>query len=309
MPLVDELIDRFRDATIFTKLDLRWGYNNVLITPEDRWKAAFRCKYGIYEPVVMFFGLTNSPACFQRFMTDVLARFIQEDWLVVYMDDILIYSNNLTEHRERTKRVLKALRQADLFLKPSKCFFEKEQIEYLGLILGKNQIRMDPTKLQGIEAWTTPRNLKELRSFLGFTNFYRRFIAGYSALTRPLTVLTQKDQRWHWTEEQDSAFQALKDAFRQASFLATPTRTKPFRLSTDASLTAIGAVLEQVDDDGITRPCAFYSRTLLAAERNYDIYDRELLAVVSALRHWRAYLLGATNTTELYTDHKNLLYF
>ena len=223
LPLVDELIDCFRDATIFTKLDLRWGYNNVLITPEDRWKAAFRCKYGIFEPVVMFFGLTNSPACFQRFMTDVLSRFIQEGWLVVNMDDILIYSNDLQEHRQRTKRVLDTLKRADLFLEPSKCFFEKSEIEYLGLVLGNNQIHMDPTKLQGIETWTTPRNLKELRSFLGFTNFYRRFIAGYSALTRSLTTLTQKDQRWHWSTEQDSAFQALKNAFKQASFLTMPT--------------------------------------------------------------------------------------
>ena len=257
----------------------------------------------------MFSGLTNSPACFQCFIMDTLKVPITEGWLVIYMDDILIFSQDLAEHRERTKTVLKILADADLFLKPLKCIFDQRHIKYLGLIICPGQIEMDPVKIQGIQQWPMPIDVKGVHSFLGFCNFYQKFIAGYATLAKPLTRLTKQHTVWQWTTTHADAFNALKVCFTTVPVLIQLDCSCPFHVCTNASLVAIGVELKQMNQVGEMHPCTFFSRALNLAEHNYDIYDCELLAVIAALQHWCTYLLGATHPCEIHTDHKNLLYF
>jgi len=183
LPLIPEIIDKVREAQLFTKLDVRWGYNNVRIKEGDEWKAAFKTNQGLYEPSVMFFGLTNSPSTFQTMMDTVFRNLILTNEVIVYMDDILIATINDTfHHREIVHQVLYQLEEHDLYLKPEKCSFETLEVEYLGVIIGHGKIRMDPVKTQGVQAWEAPMNLTEARGFIGFLNFYRRFIKGFSKL-------------------------------------------------------------------------------------------------------------------------------
>ena len=236
-------MDQLKGSTIFSKFDLRSGYNNVRIKAGDEWKAAFRCKRGLYEPTVMFFGLMNSPATFQALMNELFKDMIAEGWLVIYMDDMLLFSKDSKIHEERTKRVLARLREHNLFLKPEKCYFDVNEVEFLGLIVKPDTLAMDPVKLQGIKDWPTPTSVKAVRSFVGFANFYRRFIANFSALTRPLHDLTRKDQPWKWTQVEQDAFDTLRNHFITAPVLLMPDKTKPFSIESDASKFATGAVL------------------------------------------------------------------
>ena len=241
LPLISELINKLKGARYFTKLDIRWGYNNVRIKEGDEWKAAFRTNCGLFEPLVMFFGLTNSPATFQTMMNDIFKDLIEEGKVLVYLDDILIFSMTLGEHRTIVSRVLQILRANKLFLKPEKCEFEKPETEYLGVIVGRGQVRMDPVKVKGISEWPVPKTQRELQSFLGFTNFYRRFIKGYGEIALPLTSLTGKKD-WAWGDDQLAAFQKIKDLVSSAPVLRLPTDDDQFRLEADASNGALGAV-------------------------------------------------------------------
>ena len=198
LPLMADIINKLRNAQYFTKLDVRWGYNNIRIKEGDEWKAAFRTNRGLFEPLVMFFGLTNSPATFQTMMNEIFRDLIDEGVVIVYMDDILIFTHSREEHKEVTRRVLEILRQHKLYLKPEKCQFEREEIEYLGLIISGRGVSMDPVKVQGVTDWPTPKKVKEVQSFLGFVNFYRRFIEGFSHMSRPLHDLTAKGTPWKW---------------------------------------------------------------------------------------------------------------
>ena len=180
LPLISELIEKLRGARYFTKLDVRWGFNNVRMKKGDEWKAAFRTNRGLFEPLVMFFGLTNSPATFQTMMNDIFHDLITEGFVVVYLDDILIFTETIEQHRTITRRVLQLLKENQLFLKPDKCEFEKTKVEYLGVIISHNSVEMDPVKIAGVAEWPEPTNKKEVQSFLGFTNFYRRFILDFS---------------------------------------------------------------------------------------------------------------------------------
>ncbi|ESK82962.1 reverse transcriptase-rnase h-integrase [Moniliophthora roreri MCA 2997] len=193
LPLISELLDKLKGAEVFTKLDLRNGYNNVRIKDGDQWKAAFKTNKGLFEPTVMFFGLSNSLATFQAFMNDILSDFIDEGWCVVYMDDILVFSNDLDEHRDRTERLMRRLQKHDLFLKPEKCEFEVMEVVFLRMVIRPGYIAMDPVKLAGIADWEPPQTVKGVRAFLGFGNFYRKFIGKYAHLTRPLNDLLQKN--------------------------------------------------------------------------------------------------------------------
>jgi len=193
LPLISKLINKLRGAKYFTKLDVRWGFNNVQMKEGDEWKAAFQTNRGLFEPLVMFFGLCNSPATFQTMMDDIFDGLIMERVVVVYLDDILIFTETLEEHRRIIRRVMELLQKNNLFLKPKKCEFEKTEVEYLGVIISQNSVKMDPVKVAGVTEWPIPSNRKEVQSFLGFTNFYRRFIQGFSHLARPLFDLTRKD--------------------------------------------------------------------------------------------------------------------
>ncbi|KIJ05551.1 hypothetical protein PAXINDRAFT_48679, partial [Paxillus involutus ATCC 200175] len=309
LPLISDLIDKLKGSKIFTKFDIRWGYNNVQIKPGDRWKAAFITPHGLFEPNVMFFGLCNSPPTFQALMDHIFQDYQAEGWLIIYMDDLLIHSTDPALHRERTMKVLKRLKEHDLYLKLEKCKFDVKEVDYLGLILKEGVVKMDPIKLDAIAQWNVPENVKAVRSFLGFCNFYRRFIPSFSNLSKPLTNLTKKDVPWEWSPDCESAFRQLQELFMKAPVLSLPDTAKPFFVMADASLHATGGVLMQKDVNGELHPCAYLSQTFSPAERNYDIYDRELLAVIRALKAWRHYLQGTSHPLTVLTDHKNLTYF
>ncbi len=307
LPLILELIDKLRGAKYFMKLDVRLGYNNVRIKEGDEAKAAFRTNRGLYEPTVMFFGLTNSPATFQWMMNDIFRDLIAEGKVTIYLDDILIFSKDLKEHRQIVKRVLQRLRENKLFLKAEKCEFEVLETEYLGIIISENSIRMDPIKIAGIAEWPMPTKKRELQSFLGFTNFYQKFIKNYSKIVKALTALTGLAP-WKWGSTQDQAFAELKKRMAEDVILAIPNKTDTFIVEADASEGAVGTVLSQ-KQNGKWRPVAFMSKSLSATERNYKIYNKELLAIMLALDEWHHYLMGTAVDVEIWTDHQNLQYF
>ncbi len=229
--------------------------------------------------------------------------------VIVYMDDILIFAETEEELKRYTKEVLQILEENDLYLKPEKCEFNKTSIKYLGFVISPGRIEMDPTKLRGITEWPAPKTLRHLRSFLGFGNFYRRFIHHYSDLTKPLNELLQKKTKWNWSQRQEEAFETLKERFASEPVLMMPDQGKPFILECDASKYASGAILSQMDQNGDKRPVAFLSQSFNQAERNYEVYDRELLAVMRALEEWRHYLQGGPFPVTVYSDHRNLGYF
>jgi hypothetical protein len=256
------------------------------------------------------FGLTNLPATFQTMMNDIFADLIVEGHVVIYLDDILIFMRTLEEHRRIVRRVLEKLCSHKLYLKPKKCEFEKESIEYLGLIISHNHVAMDLAKVAGVLEWPLPANLKEVQSFVGFLNFYRRFIEGFAKVTRPLHNLTKKGTPFKFGEEELAAFVKLKELITSAPILMLPNSTHPFCVEADSSDFATGGVLSQLClDDGKWHPVAFLSKSLSAVEWNYEIHDKEMLAIIRALEEWRHFLEGAQHTVEIWTDHKNLEYF
>ncbi|EKD00070.1 retrotransposon nucleocapsid protein [Trichosporon asahii var. asahii CBS 8904] len=255
----------------------------------------------------MPFGLTNAPASFQHLVNstfhDMIDRFV-----VAYLDDILIYSDTREEHEQHVRTVLKRLRDAGLYAKGEKCEFYSTTVEFLGYIVSPEGIQMDPEKVRAISEWPRPETLTQTRSFLGFANFYRHFIANYSHLVAPLTSLTKTTTKWQWNERAEESFKAIKEAFAKGGILAHYDPTKLIIVETDASDFAIGAVLSQLHGDKL-RPVAFFSRKLNPAEMNYEIHDKELLAIVSAFKVWRQYCEGASHKIKVVTDHQPLVYF
>jgi hypothetical protein len=308
LPRIHDLMDHLTKAKIYSKLDVRWGFNNIRVRDEDVSKLAFTTPYGLFEPLVMQFGLANAPATFQNMMNDVLKEEMETGKVAVYVDDILIFTEELTEHREMVRRVLAKMAQHGLYAKPEKCEFEVASTTFLGMKISYGVIGMDKKKTAAIELWPTPLNKTELRQFLGLTNYYRRFIKGYGNIARPLHDLTGKGD-WHWGPLEQEAFEGLKTAVTGAPVLGIPDDEKPFLVEVDASKVAVGGVLSQKDEDGNWRPLEFLSKALNKTEQRYEIYDRELLAILTALREWRQYLLGASTPTEIRTDHQNLIYF
>jgi hypothetical protein len=215
LPLISELLDKLKGARRFTKLDVRWGYNNVRIRDGDQWKAAFKTNKGLFEPTVMFFGMCNSPATFQSMMDEIFADMIDGGIVIIYMDDIFIFAPDETTLMENTKKVLTRLQKNDLFLKPAKCEFNKTKVEYLGLVIEEGKISMDPGKLKGIQDWPVPTTVKQVRGFLGFGNFYRRFIWRFSDLAKPLNDLLKKDKKFEWTNDCQKVFDSLKRRFTE----------------------------------------------------------------------------------------------
>src|SRR6267378_2677209 len=315
LPFIPDLISQVQDAHIFTKFDVRWGYNNIRIKAGDEEKAAFKTKYGLFEPRVMFFGLTNSPSTFQTMMNqifkDIQLRFLTKGTrIIIYMDNILIAtSTTLIDHSDAVHAVLDLLREHDLYLKPEKCVWEATSIDYLGVILEKGMTRMDPTKISGIKDWPLPKTVTDVRSFLGFCNFYQAFIRGFANIARPLNQLTKKEQTWEWTDKQQRAFDALRTHVTEEPVLSQPELDKPFKLEVDASGFALGTVLLQQKEDNKRHLIGYYSSTLSEAEQNYDIYDLELLAIVKALRNWRPFLASSPHIIMVFTDHANLQYW
>ena len=210
LPLISEIMDKLKGAKYFSKFDVRWGYNNVRIRSGDEWKAAFKTNRGLYEPTVMFFGMCNSPATFQAMMDKIFKKEIEGDLIIVYMDDVLGFSKTLDGLKKIERIVLEKAREHDLFFKAKKCEFRKQKIEYLGLVIQEGKLAMDSAKLKGILEWPTPKTVKEVRSFLGFGNFYRWFIKNFSHLAHPLNDLLKKDKKFIWTNECQESFDLLK---------------------------------------------------------------------------------------------------
>uniref|UniRef100_A0A8C5M348 Gypsy retrotransposon integrase-like protein 1 n=1 Tax=Leptobrachium leishanense TaxID=445787 RepID=A0A8C5M348_9ANUR len=308
LPLIPELLERLQTAKIFSKLDLRGAYNLVRIRKGDEWKTAFRTRYGHFEYKVMPYGLCNAPATFQHLVNDIF-RDLLDRYVVVYLDDILIYSTSLEEHRAHMHEVLNRLRTHNLYVKLDKCVFETQKIPFLGFILSPGKVEMDPLKITAITSWPTPANKIEVQRFLGFANFYRKFIRDFSKQVQPLTALTKKNNEFTWTPETQTAFKRLQHLFISAPILELPDLTKPFFLEVDASDKATGAILSQRNDsDDKLHPVAFHSKRLSVAEINYDVGDKELLAIKRALEEWRHLLEGTLHPITVYTDHRNLEY-
>jgi len=258
----------------------------------------------------MFFGMTDSPATFQTMMNDIFQNLIAEGIVVVYLDDILIFTKMKEKHTQAVRRVLQVLKENKLFLRLEKCEFYKQQIEYLGLVISENEVSMDPVKVAGVREWPTPENKTDVQAFLGFVNFYRRFIRDFSAKARPLFNLIRSEQVWTWSRREQVAFEDLKTAVTTALVLVSLQESDLFRIEADSSDFATGAVLsQQSTTDGKWYPVAFYSKSLSSVERNYEIHDKEMLAIICALEEWRHFLEGATHPVEIWTDHKNLEYF
>lgn len=308
LPLIKETLDRLSKAKWFTKLDLRQGYNQIRMAKGEEWKTAFRTRYGHFEYKVMPFGLTNAPATFQHFINDCLRDYL-DVFCTAFLDDILIYSDTLEEHQSHVAKVLEALRQNGVLLKPEKCQFHTRSTSYLGLIVESGGIKMDPKKVEAVKNWSIPKNLKDVQAFLGFANFYRRFIRGFSELALPLTKLTRKDTPFLWSTQAEAAFRNLRNAFITAPILAHFDPEKEITVETDASDYVAAGILSQYDNDHNLRPVAYFSTKHSPAECNYEIYDKELLAIIRAFEEWRPELEGAAHPITVISDHKNLEFF
>ena len=308
LPLIADLLDSPGKARIYTKIDLRHAYHLVRIREGDEWKTTFRTKYGSFEWQVIPEGLSNAPAAFQRFMNDIFADML-DVCVVVYLDDILIYSSDKASHHKQVKEVLRRLRQHGLFAKPEKCVFDRDSVEYLGYILSPAGLTMAADKVQVIRDWPEPRKVKDIQSFLGFANFYRRFIYNFSDITVPLTRLTRKNVPFVFGDAQREAFNYLKSAFASAPILTHWIPDRPIIVETDASDYALAAILSIELEDGEIHPVAFHSRSFNPTELNYDVHDKELFAIFEAFRIWRHYLDGSALPIDVVTDHKNLEYF
>jgi len=256
----------------------------------------------------MPFGLSNAPSVFQHFMNAVFHDLL-DSGVNIYLDDIIISSRDPTEHTQLVRRVLLRLREHRLYAKAEKCQFHKSSIEFLGFIISPQCISMDQTKVQAVLDWPAPGNLKELQRFLGFSNFYRKFIHLYSQIVLPLTMLTRRSQPFVWSAQAQTAFTALKRAFTTAPVLAIFNPTLPITLETDASDFAMGAVLSQASGTGPPHPVAFFSRKFQASEINYPVHEKEMLAIIVAVREWRHYLQGSPHPITILTDHRNLQFF
>src|ERR1700684_5036 len=308
IPLVGDLVDKLKKSKIFTKMDLRYGYHLVRIREGDEWKTAFTTTKGLFEYTVMPLGFCNAPAVFQKMMNDIFFDMIGKG-VVIYIDDILIHAETEEELTRITLEVLRRLQDHNLFIKPQKCRFKVSEVEFLGMMIYPGGTKMNPDKVKAIKEWPKPSKVKEVQKFLGTCNFYRRFIPNFSKISRPLNNLTQKDTKWEWGLKQQESFEELKKQFTLGKVLARPDPTKPFFVECNSSDFATGAVLSQEQEHGKQQPVAFYSKSLMPAERNYPIQDKELLAIIRALKQWRHYLLSTKTQVTVFSDHRSLEVF
>ena len=300
LPRIDDLFDQLQGSSHYSKIDLRSGYHQLRVREEDIPKTAFRTRYGHYEFQVMPFGLTNAPAIFMDLMNRVCKPYLDK-FVIVFIDDILIYSKSRQEHEEHLKTILELLKKEQLYAKFSKCDFWIQRVQFLGHVIDSQGLQVDPAKIEAVKDWATPKTPTEIRQFLGLAGYYRRFIEGFSKIAKSLTKLTQKNQKYEWGEKQESAFQLLKQKLCSAPILALPEGDENFVVYCDASHKGLGAVLMQKE-----KVIAYASRQLKKHEKNYTTHDLELGAVVFALKIWRHYLYGTKCV--VFTDHKSLQY-
>ncbi|KAI3678914.1 hypothetical protein L6452_38218 [Arctium lappa] len=300
LPRIDDLFDQLQGASHFSKIDLRSGYHQLKVREEDIPKTAFRTRYGHYEFVVMSFGLTNAPAAFMDLMNRVCGPYFDK-FVIVFIDDILIYSKNKGEHEQHLRTILELLAREKLYAKFSKCEFWLQEVQFLGHVVNAEGIKVDPAKIEAVMDWESPKSASEIRSFLGLAGYYRRFIQDFSKLASPLTMLTKKSVKFDWGAKQEEAFQTLKQKLSSAHVLSLPDGAEDFFVYSDASKMGLGCVLMQRGN-----VIAYVSRQLKEHEKKYPTHDMELAAVVFALKIWRHYLYGTK--CMIFTDHKSLKY-
>jgi hypothetical protein len=298
--VVDELLDKLVGAKWFRKLDLSSGYHQIRMAEGDEHKTAFRTHQGLYEFLVMPFGLTGAPATFQGVMNLIFEEFLRHG-VLVFMDDILVYTTTLEEHTALLHQVLNHLKEHQLLIKHSKCLFAQPKLEYLGHVISGAGVSTDPAKVLAMKDWPVPRNLKEVRGFLGLTGYYRKFIKNYGVLSRPLTDLLKKSVQFQWTPTTETAFRTLQQALLDAPVLAVPDFTQPFVVETDACQTGVVAVLMQRD-----HPVAHLSKALCPKNQALSTYKKECLAILLAMDKWRSYL--QCQEFMIRTDQKSLLH-
>ncbi|GKC49311.1 putative reverse transcriptase domain-containing protein, partial [Tanacetum coccineum] len=298
LPRIDDLFDQLQGSSVYSKIDLRSGYHQLRVREEDIPKTAFRMRYGHYEFQVMPFRLTNAPAVFMDLMNRVCKPYLDK-FVIVFIDDILIYSKNKEEHEEHLKLILELLKKEELYAKFSKCEFWIPRVQFLGHVIDSKGIHVDPAKIESIKDWAPPKSATEIHQFLGLAGYYRRFIEGFSKIAKPMTKLTQKNVKFDLGEKEEAAFQVIKQKLCSAPILALPKGSENFIVYCDASHKGLGVVLMQNE-----KVIAYASRQLKIHEKNYTTHDLELGAVVFALKMWRHYLYGTRCT--VFTDHKSL---
>ena len=299
IPRLDDMLDELHGSKLFSKIDLRSGYHQIRMREGDEWKTAFKTKHGLYEWTVMPFGLTNAPSTFMRLMNEVLKSFLGR-FVVVYLDDILVYSRNEEEHLIHLRDVFETLRAQRLYGKLEKCSFLVDNVVFLGYVVSKDGVSVDQSKIEAIKSWPNPKTISEVRSFHGLASFYRRFIRDFSTITSPITSCLKKGA-FVWGEDAQKAFDVIKERLCAAPILALPDFSQPFEVECDASGVGIGAVLIQGK-----RPIAYFSEKLGGARLNYCTYDKEFYAIVRALDHWSHYLRSSHFV--LHSDHESLKY-
>ena len=241
--MISDVLESIGTKKVFTKIDLRWGYNNVRIKEGDEWKAAFTTPEGSFEPTVIFFGLTNFPATFQVMMNELLRDLTNTGKVAVFIDDVIVGTETEEEHDELVAEVIRRLEENDLYVKPEKCKWKVREVEFLGVVIGPEGIKMEKEKVKGVLEWPTPKCVKDVQKFLGLANYYRWFIEGFATVARPLHDLVKKDKKWDWTEREEKAFRELKERFTKELVLAAPDINKKMRMKVDASDYAMGGVL------------------------------------------------------------------
>ena len=300
LPRIDELFDQLQGSRVYSKIDLRSRYHQLRVQESDVPKTAFRTRYGHYEFLVMPFGLTNAPAAFMDLMNRVFQPYLDR-FVIVFIDDILVYSGSSEEHSEHLRIVLQTLRERQLYAKLSKCQFWLDRVAFLGHVISVEGVSVDPQKIEAVVNWKPPKNVSEVRSFLGLAGYYRKFVEGFSKIAAPLTKLTRKDVKYDWVDACQKSFDELKSRLTSAPVLVLPNGRDGFVVYSDASRQGLGCVLMQND-----RVIAYASRQLKKHEQNYPTHDLELAAVVFALKIWRHYLYGVP--CRIFTNHKSLKY-
>jgi hypothetical protein len=309
LPLADDCFNKLVNAKYFSKIDLRTGFYQILVKEADRHKTAFTTNEGLFEYNVLPMGLCNSPAIFMALMRKVFGDYINK-FVIVFLDDIIIYSNSLEEHEQHLRLVMQKLRDYKLYAKESKTSLVMREVEFLGHYIGYKGLRVMDDKIKAIKEWPQPKNVREVKAFLGLAGYYRRFVKGFSEIALPMTELTKTvtNKLMEWGVEQQNSFNAVKQALQSAPILILPDTKKPFVVHCDASNYAIGAVLQQDQGNGL-QPIAYLSKKLSLAERKYPVHEQELFAIIEALEHWNHHLEGAEHTVTIRTDHKSLTQF